>query len=169
MPDKACCTCGTSEVRSGLSTVANATSSAPAAKQIDVSHSASITSIRGGRSAQSASTFRTVGCSTRRREAVITLDILYYTQRREVPHDRHGKRSPGRSTMPASHITAVRTLSRSAGERASCWIRATQNLTWSKQNAGFSSDAASKFTKIAASSYCPPPPEFPLPALPGAL
>ncbi len=56
-----------------------------------------------------------------------------------------------------------------------------------QQNAGFSTDAATRFTQIAESSYCPqhiggapapaqpapqpyyPPPEFPLPALPGAL
>ena len=52
-----------------------------------------------------------------------------------------------------------------------------------QQNAGFSTDAATTFTQIAESSYCPqhiggapappqpyyPPPEFPLPALPGAL
>jgi hypothetical protein len=56
-----------------------------------------------------------------------------------------------------------------------------------QQNARFSTDAATTFTQIAESSYCPqhiggapapaqpapqpyyPPPEFPLPALPGAL
>jgi uncharacterized protein DUF732 len=56
-----------------------------------------------------------------------------------------------------------------------------------EQNAGFDADAATKFTQIAESVYCPqhsggaptplqpapqpyyPPPDFPLPALPGAL
>jgi hypothetical protein len=56
-----------------------------------------------------------------------------------------------------------------------------------QHNARFSTDAATTFTQIAESSYCPqyiggapapaqpapqpyyPPPEFPLPALPGAL
>jgi hypothetical protein len=52
-----------------------------------------------------------------------------------------------------------------------------------EQNAGFGADAATKFTQIAESIYCPqhsggaptppqpyyPPPDFPLPALPGAL
>jgi hypothetical protein len=56
-----------------------------------------------------------------------------------------------------------------------------------QQNAGFGTDAATAFTQIAETSYCPqhiggapapaqpapqpdyPPPEFPLPALPGAL
>jgi hypothetical protein len=37
-----------------------------------------------------------------------------------------------------------------------------------QQNAGFSTDVATTFAQIAESSYCPPP-EFPLPALPGAL
>jgi hypothetical protein len=56
-----------------------------------------------------------------------------------------------------------------------------------EQNAGFGTDAATKFTQIAETIYCPqhiggaatppqptpqpyyPPPDFPLPALPGAL
>jgi hypothetical protein len=37
-----------------------------------------------------------------------------------------------------------------------------------QQNAGFSTDVATTFAQIAESSYCQPP-EFPLPALPGAL
>ena len=58
-PGSAASTCSTSEANSGLSTAAKATSSAPAARQISRSQSASITG--GGGCAARARTFCTVG------------------------------------------------------------------------------------------------------------